>query len=292
MNKPQTPNPKSQKADLREKLLEDIGSSEAADELLSTAQRMQDWRAPQPSAQDTAKLLATLQPALPQRPSALAAIYNAWPVLLLRSQFRVVRGEIWPASGVVMLLGLLVTLALRQPLADGTLPFVLIAPLVAAVGVAFIYGPSVDPALEIELALPVSPCLILLARLVLVFGFDLLLGGVGSVVLATFRADLSLWPLVQAWLAPMAFLSALALCLATLNLDPLVGLVVSMIVWGYQTLRVISAASPMIPLFRVLPDLLAADMRLGLFALALGLAVAAFWLTGREERWVRSLATQ
>jgi len=296
MNKPQIPNPKFQKADLREKLVEDTGSTEAADELLSTTRRLQDWRAPQPSAQDTAKLLATLRPAMPRRPSAirhwLSAMHNVWPVLLLRSQFRVVRSEIWTASGVVMLLGTLVTLALRQPLADGTLPFVLLAPLVAAVGVAFIYGPGVDPALEIELALPVSPRVVLLTRLVLVFGFDLALGGLGSAVLAVFRADLSLWPLVQAWLAPMAFLSALALFLTTLNFDPLVGVVVSMIVWGYQTLRVISAATPAIPLFRLLPDLLAADMRLWLAALALALVVATFWLTGREERWVRSLATQ
>ena len=289
-------NSKSQVEQLREKLVEDTGSPAEAEQLLSTARRLQDWQTPQPSVQDTAKLLAALQPALPARQSAishlLSALRNSWPLLLMRSQLRVVRTEIWTASALVMALGAVVTLALTQPeTAGGTLPFVLVAPFVAALGVSFLYGPAVDPALEIELTTPVSPRLVLLARLALVFGFDLMLSLVGSAALAAVRPDISLWPLVSAWLAPMTFLSALAFLLSVITLDTLHGVAVSLLLWGYQTMRALLPPDSRLPLLTLLPNLLAADARLPLFVLAIALSAVALWLAGKEERWVRGMAT-
>ena len=208
-----------------------------------------------------------------------------WPWLLLRAQERIVRREIWVASTLVMALGTLVTLATYGPYSpSGSLPFVLISPIVAAIGVAFIYGPAVDPALEIELATPASTRLILLARLVLVFGFNLALGLMGSVVLAGLRSEVSLWLLVMAWLAPMAFLSALAFMLTILLADPGIGVLVSLVLWAVQSMGQVVTLSG---ISWNLPDLTAMEVRPWLWASTLLFFVVALCASGRDERWLR-----
>jgi len=227
-------------------------------------------------------------PALPRNARhRLAALVRPQPwndprliPLLLRSQLPVIRGEIWPASTLVLALGTFVACAARSAEA---LPFVLMAPLVTAVGVAFLYGPAVDPALEIELATPVSPRLILLVRLALVFGFDLALGLAGSLALALLRPDVSLWPLVTAWLAPMTFLSALSLLLSVASADSGLGALVSLMLWVVQSMGRISGPNSL-P-WRI-PDLTAAAARPWLWALALVMGALALWIGGRTERWI------
>ena len=186
---------------------------------------------------------------------------------------------------MVMALGTMVTLATYGPYSpSGSLPFVLISPIVAAIGVAFIYGPVVDPALEIELATPASTRLILLARLVLVFGFNLALGLMGSVVLAGLRSEVSLWPLVMTWLAPMAFLSALAFMLTILLADPGIGVLVSLVLWAVQSMGQVLTLSG---ISWNLPDLTAMEVRPWLWASTLLFFVVALWASGRDERWLR-----
>jgi hypothetical protein len=201
-----------------------------------------------------------------------------WGFNLLRIQARVVRGEIWPASALIMALGLVVTLV-----AADTLPLVLVAPVIAAVGVAFIYGPTVDPALEIELATPTSPRSVLLARLALVFGYDLVLGLLGSLLLALLATDVSLWPLVMSWLAPMAFLSSLALLLAVLSVDSGLGALVSLVLW---VLFHLFRSDDLSPFFFSIPDILAASSRPWLWLLSVLMASLAVLISGREERWL------
>ncbi|MEO8395545.1 MAG: hypothetical protein ABI700_21300, partial [Chloroflexota bacterium] len=168
-----------------------------------------------------------------------------WAWLLLRSQTRLVHPVTWLASGLVIALGGLVTLLLYQPAGTtgttGTtgaeLPLVIVAPLVAACGVAFLYGLEADPALELLMATPVPPRLILLARLALLFGFNLAITLVCSVVLTLTHAQLSLIPLIAAWLAPMTFLSALAFLLSVIFFDALASVLISLLLWIGVTLR-------------------------------------------------------
>jgi hypothetical protein len=167
---------------------------------------------------------------------------------------------------------------------DVTLPFVLIAPVAAAAGIAFLYGPSVDPALEIELSTPVSPRQVLVARLVLVFGFDFIFGLVGSAILSLLRADISFWPLVSAWLAPMTFLSSLAFLMTTLTLDPDMSLLACLGLWILENL---TRLIPGVRLPFSVPDLTAATTRPWLWLLAIMLSSAALWLSGGEEHWLR-----
>lgn len=233
-------------------------------------------------------------PRLPQdAPSRLAALARPRPwndlrliPLLLRSQLPVIRGEIWPASALVLALGTLVALATGSQ-TSGALAFALIAPVVAAMGIAFLYGPAVDPALEVELAAPTPPQLVLVARVLLVFGFDLGLGLGGSLLLALLRPEISLWPLVSAWLAPMVFLSALSLLLSVHSADPTAGALISLGLWGVQVARQMGAfEGASLPV----PDLASAAARPWLLALALLMGGLAVWMSGREERWLRGRA--
>lgn len=253
-------------------------------------------RLPAPTAHPEAKarlmaaLLAEADQVLPNPNHRAAPIPRLrWGWLVLRAQLRIVHRLTWVAGGLVMALGFVVTLILYRPGTGAELPFVVIAPLVAALGVAFLYGLDVDPALELQLATPVSPRLILLARLTLVFGFNLAVGVACSAALALFPTGLSVWSIVLAWLAPMAFLSALAFLASVLFFDPLFSALISLLIWGVLVGRRFSDLG-MYPFMEYIPNLLAPEFRpLLLLTSAAGVALA-LWLSDageRSHRWGR-----
>jgi|SRR5271157_1121632 len=274
--------------ELLARLSEDTGLPEEAEDLAPVIRKLQAWKAPEPTVDETNRLTGTLRRLLMHRRKNNLAyrLHLGW--LVLGSQPRVVQSELWAASAIVMGLGTLVTLAYAHSNAiDVTLPFVLIAPVAAAGGIAFLYGPTQDPALEIELTTPVSSRQVLLARLVLVFGFDLLFGLAGSAFLTLLRADISFWPLVTAWLAPMTFLASLAFLLMTLTLDSTVNQLICLGLWIIQnSTRLVRGIRWPFPL----PDLTAAAARPWLWLLAVLFFGAALWLGGGEEHWLRNKA--
>jgi hypothetical protein len=71
---------------------------------------------------------------------------------------------------------------------------------------------------------------VLLARLTLVFGYDLALAVAASAFLVWFGAAGSMWILLGSWFGPMALLSALSLA-ASVWLGPGMALSVAMVVW-------------------------------------------------------------
>lgn len=133
-------------------------------------------------------------------------LWKAW--YILRSQVSLIRTEIWVSSALVSLLGIIVALLLNNV---NTIYF--LAPFISAAGVAYIYGLKNDPALELTLATPVSAQQILLARLALVFGYNILLTFASSMLLLLFNGQFAQfsWAVLLDWMAPMAFLSSLAL---------------------------------------------------------------------------------
>jgi hypothetical protein len=137
-------------------------------------------------------------------------------LLLLRRQLPLLRHGIWAASLIVLVTGMILTYLFPYAGGHSTYMLALAAPIVAAAGIALIYGPENDPATELECAAPVSPALILLARLVLVYGYNLALALVTSVLVWLMLGDVVLWSLVLSWLVPMLFLSALALALSVI----------------------------------------------------------------------------
>src|SRR5262249_55081342 len=120
----------------------------------------------------------------------------------------------WLVGSVVVLLsGATVTLTTGEPVV------VLIAPVVAAAGIAHAYGPGIDPAWELSQPMAVPDRRVLLVRALAVFAMNMLLGlaaaGVSSVAAR----------LAFGWLVPMTAVSALALAAATLSRSPNVGVV-------------------------------------------------------------------
>ncbi len=142
------------------------------------------------------------------RPSALRRSFQH-AFQLLKSQSFLVHRELFPASAAVMALGVIVAL-----LSKHLEVMYLIAPMVAAASLSVLFGAENDPAYELILATATSPWKVLLARLSLVSAYNLLLVlGVATVLLLFIPPEL-LGVMIFGWLAPMAFLSALALLLS------------------------------------------------------------------------------
>ncbi|GAA0833060.1 hypothetical protein ACFQVD_25285 [Streptosporangium amethystogenes subsp. fukuiense] len=138
--------------------------------------------------------------------------YRAWALLAMEA--RLLHPAIWLASALVMAISVGFVMAKGS---SGEFVLALAAPLIAMAGVAASYGPEHDDAFELVAATPMSPRVILLARLTLVFGYDLALALLASAALALFSLDsapFGLVPLVSTWLGPMAMLAALSLLLS------------------------------------------------------------------------------
>lgn len=149
---------------------------------------------------------------------------------LVRGQVALVRQGSWAASALTMALGVAVALAARDASGAGFV-FGLIAPVVAAIGVAFVYGPENDPSLEIALGTPTSSRAVLLARLTLVFGYDLLMALGATLLLAVAKDGSGAWPLVSLWLGPMLFLSGFAL-ICSIVVGSTTGIAVALGLWA------------------------------------------------------------
>lgn len=132
---------------------------------------------------------------------------RAWNIL--RSQLPIIKREIWPATAATMAIGYFAAMLAGKP--EGIRIF---APLIAAASISILYGPENDGAEELALSTPTSPRQILLARVVLVFGYNLILAGIATLAIAPFFDAIQLYPFILSWLAPMTFLSSLALLLS------------------------------------------------------------------------------
>lgn len=138
----------------------------------------------------------------------------AFAAQLLLAQTRLIRVSVWLASALTMAFGVLVVLPLRESgLAETTLA--VIAPFVAAAGIAGVCGPDRDAGFELAAATVTSPRTVLVARVTLVFAYDLVLALGASLVLVALGLDTSgLGALVGAWFGPMALLSSVCLLVA------------------------------------------------------------------------------
>jgi len=136
-----------------------------------------------------------------------AALRRTWQ--LLRAQARLVQSELWPVTALVMAIGVLVALISKQALV-----IYLISPVVAASALAVVYGPDRDPAMELSRSTPTSAWKILFARLSMVSCYNLVLGLLASFALLFIIPVDMLGSIILGWVAPLAFLSALALLIS------------------------------------------------------------------------------
>lgn len=149
------------------------------------------------------------------RSPGLARALVATPSLLLG----------WVIATVVV-----VTVGLAATLTTGT-PYVpLLAPAVAGAGIAYAYGPGIDPAWELAQSLAVSDRMVLLVRALAVFGLNAVLGLAASAASGTAAA------LTFGWLVPMVAVCALALAAATLSREAYVGVAAGLAGWAMVVL--------------------------------------------------------
>jgi hypothetical protein len=123
------------------------------------------------------------------------------------------------STAVIFGVGALVRLDTGQPLVW------LLAPAVTAVGIAYAYGPGVDPAWELTYSMAVSERMVLLARAVTVFAVNAFLGLVASAASGTVAS------ITFAWLIPMTAICALTLAVAVAARSAIVGAATGVAAW-------------------------------------------------------------
>ncbi|WP_020575404.1 hypothetical protein [Actinopolymorpha alba] len=123
------------------------------------------------------------------------------------------------ATAVVLLAGALATLG------TGTPYVALVAPAVAAAGIAYAYGPGVDPAWELSCSVAVSDRMVLLVRALTVFGLNAAFGLAASAASGVATA------VTLGWLLPMTAVCALALATATVARSANVGVAAGVASW-------------------------------------------------------------
>jgi putative zinc finger protein len=232
------------------------------------------------------QLVATVLRRAALNPPPRTAARPSWRLapLLLLAQTRLVGRGVWIASALVMALGALLTVVAANtgPAAAWT-PTVLalVAPVVAAGGVAGLYSPARDPGYELAASTPAPPRLVLLARFTLVVGYDVVLALLASAALVLFGGDTGgLLRLTGAWLGPLALLAGLSLVLGV-RFGPDIATTGALLLW---TLRLLDG-SELTAGFRVVTGPVTAlwSTQPLTVAAAAVLVLAGLLLAGREE---------
>lgn len=218
-------------------------------------------------------------------PSKLTRAFKS-TVQLLRMQLLLMHNELWIGSAALMFIFLAMALIVARV---EVLHF--FVPMIAAGTVTLIYGAEHDPAAELTFATPISPWKILLARLTLVSAYNVFLALCATAGLLFVLPSQALGELIFGWLAPMTFLSALALLLS-LWIGTSNALFISYTLWAAQYLALTSVGewfaflTPWLESYRQFWN----DPAL-LFMLGFALILFALWSTGREQvQWRRSIA--
>ncbi len=129
----------------------------------------------------------------------------------------------WLVASVILLaVGVLATWGTGTPWAA------LLAPALAGVGLAYAYGPGVDPAFELAQSMAVSDRLVLIVRALAVFGVNAALGLIASLLTANATAT----GLTLGWLVPMTTVAMLALAAATVARSANVGVAAGLALWA------------------------------------------------------------
>jgi len=113
----------------------------------------------------------------------------------------------------------------------------LFAPGIAAIGIAYAYGPGIDPAWELSCSMAVSERMVLLVRAVAVFAVNACLGLAVSVI--TYLAaghgarpvNVDAVAITVAWLLPMTAICALTLAVAVLARSTTAGASAGLLAW-------------------------------------------------------------
>jgi hypothetical protein len=134
------------------------------------------------------------------------------------------------ATTVVLAAGMAATLGTGTPYVP------LLAPALAGAGIAYAYGPGIDPAFELSRSMAVSDRMVLLVRALAVFALNAGLGLVASAASGTAAS------VTFSWLIPMTAVSALALSVATVVRSAIVGVAAGLGGWAITILSARAAS--------------------------------------------------
>jgi hypothetical protein len=165
------------------------------------------------------------------------------------------------ASAIILAAGTLATLG------TGTPYVALFAPAVAGAGIAYAYGPGVDPAWELSLSMAVSDRMVLLVRVLAVFALNAALGLAASAASGVVAA------ITFGWLVPMTAVSALAIAVATVTRSANAGLAAGLGAWAITVLSISTASGDVTPAFD------SSALVLPYLAVAVGCAAIAWFAT-------------
>ena len=180
-----------------------------SDEELAVVRILESVEVPSPTAADTAALVVRLEGGLVPRPTKRAPLLTQLAVG--RAQLRIFPIGFWFVSALVLVIGAgLIALGLDP---SRSLIFYLVGPLLAYVGMESAFPAAGARVLELELATPIGPRQLAMARLVVMFGYEIAVGTV--LTLALWAADGgALLSLLMTWLMPLSLASGLTLVLS------------------------------------------------------------------------------
>jgi hypothetical protein len=207
--------------------------TQALQELDATPEEIADWAPvvqslnawPQRhvTGDDNQRLLAVLARLIPNSSpvrQAIAGRYGrrrghlVWLLETARVQIGILPPAFWVISAVVTALGIWIELA--APNQNVTLLLQALGPLLAFYGMSTAFRGIGLQTYESELACPVSPVQLTLARLVIVLGYDVGLGLCLSLALWLHRVpgEMPFLPVTLYWLVPLLLVSGMALILS------------------------------------------------------------------------------
>jgi hypothetical protein len=177
------------------------------------------------------RIWAEVEAPAQQKSSVLHALGRKLVLMwqLVRVQVLLLPRGSWIALPIGIVLGFLLLLVSNG---GSYLPTMLgfVAPLVTAGAVGFIFGPENDPGMEVTLATPTSPRLVLLSRLILVFGYNFSLALVITLIIALLQGG-NLALMASIWMGPMLLLTGFSLLLS-LTVSTMSGVGSAVSLWG------------------------------------------------------------
>ncbi len=158
-----------------------------------------------------------------------ATAFANW-IRLARAQVSLFKAPFWLATALLTLLGLILEVSTGLPV------LVFVAPILAAMGVAFAFRPGARGTWEMESACPIKPAEWLFARFTVVVADDLILMLLATLVVGQTDGRVALWRLILSWFGPLVLLSGVALQ-ASLRWGWLAGTALPLGLWGLWALR-------------------------------------------------------
>lgn len=264
------------------------GASQLENESFAvTAGLMQQYTVPQPSPLDTARLLSavrahvSLPPKTRFRSSLVSAASSPQLLDIIRPQICLLRAPFWVGSAVVVLLGVFLTSQLPQA---ELVPLLLLAPLMAALGVAYAFRNVDERVLELEMTCPMSWPQLSLARLIIILGYDSALLLLASFLTARFLPQSSLFQLIISWMAPLLIWATISL-FTSLRFGYYVGVMSSFGTWVGQIL--IGITFPQLNLWSISHTTLGLVVRVGLIVASIGLLTYSLAQLARSSCWAK-----